>query len=197
MENTSPIIDHLLDYLEEPLVVGSGANMTTVLRQALAAQEWLLTQYLGSWLELVGGVVDCEYPHAMRFRAQLRAIGRLAERVSAATPNQEQVVLLESIQSCLKTTLRSMNIVPRDRDLQWGIWARDIPMAIATAFGETGFLDPLICEGIAPCCMYAALLVSQVVTDDGVAEEIADKMFEEKPRALVELMRGLPVAPEA
>ncbi len=168
--------------------------MTTLLRQGQVAQEWLLTNYLTAWLELVGGTVDCDYPLAKAYRVQLRALARMAEHLSASDPGSQQIVELHHIEAMLQSTLRSMGGYPAERDMQWGIWARDVPLSVAYGFGETEFLDPTICHGIAPCCMYAAFLVSQVVTDAGVAEEIAQKMFEEKPRALVEIMRSLPVS---
>lgn len=197
METHSPIINSLLDYLDEPPVLGSDPNMTTLLRQGQAAQEWLLTHYLASWLELVGGIVDCDYPLARPFRVQLRALARLAEHLDAGHSDSEQIMHLTSVEAMLKSTLRSMNGSPSERDMQWGLWARDVPMSIAYAFSETTFLNPMICEGIAPCCMFAAFLVSMVVTDDGVAEEIEERMFGEKPRVLVDLMRSIPDSPEA
>ncbi len=196
METPSPLINGLLDYLGEEPMLGS-PNMTTLLRQGQVAQEWLVTNYLASWLELIGGLVDCEYPLAKRFRVQYRALARLTQYLDPRDAESNQIVELRSVEANLQSTLRVMAGHPSERGMQWGIWARDVPMSIAHAFSDTAFLNPLICEGIAPCCMYAAFLVSQVVTDDGVAEEIAEKMFEEKPRALIEIMRSLPTAPEA
>jgi hypothetical protein len=195
--HTSPLINNLLDYLGEEPIVGSDPNMTTLLRHGQAAQEWLLTQYLGSWLELVGGLVGCGYPLALAHRPMMHALSRLGEKLNPALSVTDQVFFLGSVHDHLQSILRRMNGFPDERSMQWGIWARDVPMAIVYGFSETSFLNPLICEGIVPCCMYAALLVSQVVTDDGVAEEIEDKMFEAKPRALAELLRELPAAPEA
>lgn len=197
METQSPLINSLLDYLDEPPVLGSEPNMTTLLRQGQAAQEWLLTHYLPAWLEIIGGLVDCDYPLGRAHRVQLRALARLAERLDANSLDSEQIMMLNSVESLIKGTLRIMNKTPSERDMQWGLWARDVPMSIAYAFSETTFLNPLICEGIAPCCMFAAFLVSMVVTDSGVAEEIEERMFGEKPRVLVELMRTIPDSPEA
>lgn len=197
MDSPSPIIDNILDYLGEPPAGGSGANMTTLLRQGQAAQEWLLTHYLPSWLELIGGLVDCDYPLARAHRVQLRALGNQADCIAACASEAEQVVLLYGVESLLRSNLRHMHVSPRERDLQWGLWARDVPMSIAHAFTESEFMNPLICEGIAPVCMLSAFLVSQVVTDDGVAETISHKMFEEKPRALIDIVRGIPSSPEA
>lgn len=197
MDTPSPIINGLLDYLGEEPALGSDPNMTTLLRQGQAAQEWLLSNYLAAWLELIGGIVDCDYPLAKARRVQLRALSRLSEYLDANQPESQLIVELHNTEAMLQSTLRNMGGFPAERDMQWGIWARDVPMSIAYAFNDTTFLNPVICEGIAPCCMYAAFLVSQVVTDDGVAEEIADKMFEEKPRALIEIMRSIPDSPEA
>jgi hypothetical protein len=193
--DSSPLTNHLLEFLGEPPMPGSVANPTTLLRQGQAAQEWLLSHYLTSWLELIGGLVEAGYPKATAFRSQLRANARLAEYIDA--DNSNQVFCLESIRASLQSTLRMMGGYPSERDMQWGVWARDVPMSIAYAFDESEFMDAVVCESIAPCCMYAAFLVSHVVEDAGVAEEIASAMFEQKPRALVEILRSLPTAPEA
>ncbi len=197
METPSPIINGLLDYLGEEPMRDSDPNRTTLLRQAQVAEAWLLSNYLAAWLELIGGLVDCDYPLARAYRVQLRALSRLAGHIDINGPTSSQIVALNSVESMLQSTLRSMGVCPSERDMQWGIWARDVPMSIAYGFSETTFLNSFICEGIAPCCMYAAFLVSQIVTDDGVAEEISGKMFEAKPRALIEIMRSIPDAPEA
>ena len=178
-------------------MAGLAPNPTTLIRQAEVAQDWLFQVYLGSWLQLVGGLVEAGYPLAKSFRGPLRAIGRLTDRLVPDLDLAEQVVLLQSVQHHLRSTLRLMGLYPEERGLQWGIWARDVPMAIAYGFDETEFLDALICKDVAPCVMYAALLVSEVVTDDGVAEEIVESMFGEMPRSLVELIRGVRAAPEA
>lgn len=178
-------------------MVGSEANMTTLLRQAQVAQEWLIKNYLGCWLELIGGTIECDYPLARAHRVQLRSLANLVDHVDPLSPQTDQFMRLHSVSTMLQSTLRSMGGAPRERDLQWGIWARDVPTAIAYALEESEFMDPLICEHIAPCCMFAAFLVSRVVTDDGVADEISGKMFEEKPRLLMQLLRELPTAPEA
>ncbi len=198
MDTASPLEYHLLDYLgEDPFAPTKDKNFTTLLRHGQVAQEWLIKAYLGAWLELVGGLVDCEYPLAMRHRVQLRAISRLAEQLDPGLTPAEQVSFLVSVQTYLQSVLRRMAVCPSDRDMQWGIWGKDVPTAIAYGFGDTGILSPLVCESIAQCTMYAALCVSQCVTDDGVAEEIITQMFEAKPRALLELLRAVPDAPEA
>jgi len=197
MEDPSPLTSGLLEILGEPPMAGLAPNPTTLIRQAEVAQDWLFQVYLGSWLQLVGGLVEAGYPLAKSFRGPLRAIGRLTDRLVPDLDLAEQVVLLQSVQHHLRSTLRLMGLYPEERGLQWGIWARDVPMAIAYGFDETEFLDALICKDVAPCVMYAALLVSEVVTDDGVAEEIVESMFGEMPRSLVELIRGVRAAPEA
>lgn len=198
MQTQSPLEYHLLEYLgEDPFTAQDPKNLTTLLRHGQIAQEWLIREYLGAWLELIGGLVDASYPLALRNRVRFRALARLAEQLDPALPPAEQVSFLHSTQTHLQSTLRSMSICPSERDMQWGLWSRDIPVAIAFGFTETEILSPLVCEGVGQVCMYAALLVSQVVTDDGVAEEIVGRMFESKPRALLELLRGVPDAPEA
>jgi hypothetical protein len=197
MEDPSPLTNGLLEFLGEPPVLDAHANPTTLIQQAQVAEAWLFKVYLGSWLELIGGLVGAGYPLATAFQPSLRAISRLAERLVPGLPVTNQVVLLQSVQTYLRSTLKLMHLYPEERGLQWGIWARDVPMAIAWGFDETDYLDALICKDIAPCVMYAALLVSEVVTDDGVAEEISEKMFGELPRSLVELLRAVPAAPEA
>lgn len=197
METNSPLINELLEFLGESPTKGSDPNMTTLLRQGQAAQQWLLTHYLPSWLELIGSLVDCEYPQARAHRVQLRALSRMSEHLDAKNADANQIMMLHSIETLLQSTLRTMNRAPAERDLQWGLWGRDVPLSIVHGFRETDFMNPMLCEGIAPCCMYAAFLVSQVVTDHGVADEIASKMFEQKPRQLIEIMREIPAAPEA
>jgi len=194
---TSPLTNNLLDFLGEEPVFGTDPNPAKLLQQGQVAQAWLLETYLAAWLELIGGLVDCEYPIALAFRPSLRAIARLAELIDPGLSLPEQIEQLTSMQTYLKSTLKMMNTVPREREFQWGIWARDVPMSIAYGFEEVEFLDPLVCRDIAPVCMYAAFLVSLVVTDSGVAEEISSKMFGELPRQLVELLRSLPAVPEA
>lgn len=178
-------------------MAGPAINPATLMCQAQVAQDWLFQVYLGAWLDLIGGLVDAGYPLAGAFRPSLRAIGRLTEQLTPDLPVAEQVMLLASVQHHLRSTLRLMGLYPEERGLQWGIWARDVPMAIAYGFDETDFLDALICKDVAPCVMYAALLVSEVVTDTGVAEEIEATMFGELPRSLIELLRSVPAAPEA
>lgn len=198
MHTHSPLEYHLLEYLgEDPFAVQNPKNPTTLLRHGQIAQEWLIKAYLGAWLELIGGLVDASYPLALRYRAQFRALARLGERLDPSLPPAEQVSFLMGAQHHLQSTLRSMAECPSERDMQWGLWGRDIPVAIAFGFTDTEILSPLVCESIGQCCMYAALLVSQVVTDDGVAEEIVGQMFEAKPRALLELLKTIPDAPEA
>ncbi len=197
MEDTSPLTNSLLEFLGEPPVLGPDTNPTTLMRQAEEAQRWLYKIYLGSWLELVGSVVEAGYPLARSHQSSLRAISRLEEQLDPLSHASHQVVFLHSVQTYLRSALKHMDIYPEERGLQWGIWARDVPMAIAHGFDETDFLDALICKDIAPCVMYAALLVSEVVTDEGTAEEIAETMFEELPRLLIELLRAVPAAPEA
>ena len=194
---TSPLINHLLDYLGEDSDSEATLNNTTLLRHAQIAQEWLLTHYLRAWLELVGALVECKYPVALRHQVQLRALARLAETVDSNSSVAEQHLLLESIHTYLRSTLKIMNGLPTERSMQWGVWANEVALSIAYGFSETDFLDAMICQSIAPCCMYASFLVSQVVEDEGVASEISSKMFEQKPRALLELLRRAPVAPEA
>jgi len=198
MQTQSPLEYHLLDYLgEDAFVVKDPKNLTTLLRHGQIAQEWLLKAYLGAWLELVGGLVDCEYPRALRNRVQLRALSRLGEQLDPSLSPTEQLSFLQSVLTHLQSTLRHMSVCPSSRDMQWGIWGKDVPMAIAYGCVDAQVVSPLISESIADCCMYAALLVSHCVTDYGVAEEIVTRMFEAKPRALLELLQAVPDAPEA
>ncbi len=196
MKTSSALVNGLLDYLGEEPSLAPDRNMATLHHQGQRAQWWLVSNYLASWLALIGDLTDREYPVAKRFRVQLRALARLSTYLDPSDPESNQITELRSIEANLQSTLRVMAGYPSERDMQWGIWARDVPMSIAHALAETEFLDPLICEGIAPCCMYAAFLVSRVV-DDGAAKEISSRMFEEKPRELIELMDSVPVSPEA
>jgi hypothetical protein len=192
----TPLADHLLDYLGEGPSSPVAHNLTTVMRQGQAAQEWLLVEYLGAWLDLISGLVTAEYPLAVKYAGAIRAIGRLKHQLSAELDVSEQVFFLKGLEDSIKGVARFTGVAT-ERSMQWGIWGKDIPASIGYGFSETDVLSPLICEGIAPVCMYAAFLVSQVVTDEGVAEEVADKMFETMPRQLLELLRGIPSAPEA
>lgn len=190
-------MNHLLDYLDEPLTTGSDPNPTTLLRQGQVAQEWLLQTYLDTWLVLIGGLVECGYPLAQGFRPALRAIARMTEQLDCDLPAAQQLFRLHNIETHLRSTIKRMCADVAHRDLQWGIWSRDVPSAIAYGFDEVDFLDPLVCRAIAQCTMYAAFLVSQVVTDEGVAEEIEAEMFGVMPRRLIELLSATPSAPEA
>ncbi len=192
----TPLADHLLDYLDEDPAPVVAYNLTTLMRQGQVAQEWLLTEYLGTWLDLLGGLVTCGYPLAVKYAGALRAIGALKGQLDASKDVAEQVFFLKGCEDSIRGVARFCGVAS-ERSMQFGVWARDIPIALAYGFSETDILSPLICEGIAPVCMYAAFLVSQVVTDEGVAEEVSDRMFETLPRELLTLLSSLPAAPEA
>lgn len=192
----SALTNNLLDFLGEP-PVDAETNLTTVLRHGVVAQEWLLKTYLKDWLVLLGATVDAEYDLAKAHRVTIRALARFSERIDPALTPLEQIQFLNSIETHLKSLLRHISGYPQERDLQWGIWSRDVPMHIAYGFSEAQILDPVICECIAPVCMLLAFLVSQIVSDSGVAEEIEETMFGKLPRQLLELIRQLPEAPEA
>lgn len=196
MESSSPLANHLLDYLGEGPIIGRYANCTTVLRQGQLAQDWLLTTYLGAWLELLRGLVECRYPLAEARPVAFLAVSRLQQQLDPGLSATDQIFFLENTQTHIKLLAKNTGVAS-ERSMQWGVWGRDIPIAIATGFIESDILNPVICEGIAPCCMYAAFVASQVVTDDGVAEEIGAKMFEEMPRALLDIIQRTPAAPEA
>ena len=195
MESAS-LSNHLLEYLGEEPVVPQNSNPTTLLRHGQIAQEWLLKSYLGAWIELIGGLVDCDYQVARANARVFKAVALQAKRIDPGLTNTEQIFFLGGLQAALQHAARSCGVAT-ERSMQWGVWARDVPMAIAHGFSDTDFLNPVICEGIAPCSMYAAFLVSQTVTDTGVSEEIASKMFEELPRVLLDVLQRVPAAPEA
>jgi len=192
----TPLTDHLLEYLCEEYHLTVAYSLTTLMHEGQVAQEWLLTKYLAAWLNLIGGCVDAGYPLALRHGRALRAIQKLELQIDAARDVSDQVFFLRGVEDSIKGVARFCG-VPDERSMQWGVWGRDVPIAMAYGFSETEVLSPLICEGIAPCCMYAAFLVSLVVTDEGTAEEIADRMFEVMPRELLDLLQRLPAAPEA
>lgn len=196
METSSPIENNLLDYLGEEPVMGREPNLTTVLRQGQIAQEWLLTAYLGAWLQLIGGLVKCDYPLAMGRAEAFLAVARLEQQIDPGLSAIDQVFFLENTQTYIKLLAKNTG-VPSTRSMQWGIWARDVAVAITAGFVESDILNPVICEALTPCCQYAAFVVSQVVTDDGVAEEISAKMFEALPRVLLNIIQRTPAAPEA
>jgi len=197
MDTSSPVINHLLDFLGESPLQAPDPNPTTLLRHGQVAQEWMLKCYLHSWLELIESLVQCDYPEARAHRLMFRAVAGLREDIDPAFDPQRQSVFLHSVTTHLQSTARAVGGYPDERSLQWGIWARDIPLSVVYGFEETSFMDSSTCQDIAPPCMYAAFLVSQVVTDEGAAEEIEETMFEVLPRALVTLLRSLPDAPEA
>lgn len=196
METKSPIENGLLDYLGEGLAMGPRLNPTTLLRHGQIAQEWLLSSYLGAWLELIGGLVDCDYPLARAHAVQFRALARLGKEIDPGLCGNDQVFFLGSLESLLKFSCKSAG-TPHTRAMQWGVDARDVAMAVVDGFIDSKILNPVICEAAVPCAMYAAFLVSQVVTDAGVAEEIAVKMFEELPRGILDTIRRVPESPEA
>lgn len=189
------LTSHLHDYFGVDVNIDP-ANHTTLLRQATLAQEWLIKSYLTSWLELLGGTLGCDYPLASKNAINLRAVSNLREMLDPAAGAGQLGFVLNSIERNLRH-LATLVQVPEDRGLQWGVWARDVPMSIAYACAEQKFLDGSVCRDVASCCMYAALVVSQIVTDAGVAEEIAARMFEEMPRELLAILSATPVAPEA
>ena len=186
---------HLADYLSDEQH-SAAPNPATVLEQGERAQAWLLEQYLGGWLQLIGALPDAGYPRARRSQVILRQLGREAERISPGRPTSEQIFYLEALCRLLRGACQSINRVD-DRGMQWGIWARDVVLSIAEGFADSQLLDGVVCESIAPCCMYAALLTSMVVEDSGTADEINGRMFETLPRELLGIIRATPAAPEA
>ena len=197
---TSPIINNLLDSLGEEPLAGEEVNATTLLKQAEVAVSWLLQDYLFSWLEIAGGTIGCSYPQALAYRVRLRVISDMRldlERLTKSGSVSEKVFFLGGVETHLRSLAGNMNLAPSSRSLQWGVDARDIAAAVGYGFREAAFLDDGIPGQVASCAMLTAFLVSQIVTDDGVAEEIAGRMFTVKPYELVDLLQGLPVAPEA
>lgn len=186
---------HLHDYFGVDATIDH-VNPTTLLRQATVAQEWLLTKYLSTWLEVVGSLVECDYPLAKSNAINLRAVAGLREHLDPAADHATLSFLLASVDRNLRH-LALYTKLPQDRAMQWGIWARDVPMSIAHALTEQPFLDGAICKEIASCCMYAAFVVSQIVTDSGVADELEMRLFEEMPMELLGLLSAVPAAPEA
>lgn len=196
---TSPIINNLLDSLGEEPLAGEEANATTLLKQAEVAVDWLLRDYLYSWLELARGLVGCSYPQALAYRVRLNVIAdmRLDLDTVAKGSSTEKVFFLAGLETHLRSLLSGMPGSPSSRSLQWGVDARDIGAAIGYGFREAAFLDDGIPGQVSACAMLTAFLVSQIVTDDGVAEEIAERMFVTKPMLLIEKLQELPAAPEA
>lgn len=186
---------HLNDYLGIDVSIDP-ASATTLMQQAMQAQEWLRATYLPEWLELLGGLVVCDYPLARSNAAALRGVCDMRSTIEQATDIAQLEFALANIERNVRTIATSTKL-PRDRAMQWGIWARDVPMAIAHGLAEQPFLDAGVCKAIAGCCMYCAYVTSQIVTDDGVAEEIAMRMFEVMPRELLALLSSAPPAPEA
>ena len=195
---TSPIVNNLLDSLGEEPLAGEEVNVTTLLKQAEVSVDWLLRDYLYSWLELARWLVGCSYPQALAYRVRLNVIAdmRLDLDTVAKGSVSEKVFFLGGIETHLRSLLSSMPAAPSSRSLQWGVDARDVAAAIGYGFKESAFLDDGIPGQVASCSMLCAFLVSQIVTDDA-AEEIAGRMFLAKPMALIEKLQALPPAPEA
>lgn len=195
---TSPLTEHLHEYLHEEPSAAPAANLATVLKQGERAQDFLWEKYLGAWLDVIGGLPQAGYSRANRkgFAQRLERLGKTAAELREERTKTEAVFFLESLRFLLSGACAEVNRAD-ERSMQWGLWARDVPMSIAYGFSESAVLDPLICEGIAPCCMYAAYLTSMIVEDEGVAEEIEYRFFEQLPRELLTLVRETPAAPEA
>lgn len=191
----SAIVTHLLDSLDED-AVAAPVNDTTLHRQAVAAVDWLLHDYLFSWLELLEGAVKCEYPRAMAQRVRLQVLSNLRHDLQGKDLTA-CVFELASIETFLRSILKDLRVAPDERAMQWGVWGRDVPISIAYGFQDAKFLDDTVPKQISACAMQCAFLVSQLVTDDGVAEEISHRMFDAKPRALLALLQSIPAAPEA
>lgn len=192
------LTNHLLDYLHEDDEQRrlSPCSQATLLQHGMVAQEWLLKSYLDGWLKLLGGTVFCEYPLARRHAASIRGIERMRDALDPTLSTADQVFLLRGLEDALKG-VAAFTGAPSQRSLQWGVWGREVPAALALAFEQSDDLSPVVCEAIAACCMYAAFLMSQIVTDSGTADEVGDSMFEQEPRVLLKLLDGLPEAPAA
>jgi len=200
MAPTSPIINNLLDSLDEAPLSGPDANPTALLWQSGVAVQWLLQDYLFSWLELCQGAIKCEYPQAVAYRIRLQAIANMRLDIGEIANNGsawDKVRFLGSLETFLRSLAKGMATSPTSLALQWGINARDIPMAVSHAFKETDFLDDGLPKMIGDCSMLLAFLLAQIVEDEGVLEEIDERMFSSKPRALIELLQSIPAPPEA
>lgn len=189
------LLTHLLDSLDEDTTTPT-VNDTTLHHQATAATRWLVQDYLFSWLELAEGAIKAEYPRALTHRIRLQVLSNLRHDFEGKGIG-ECIFLLASIETHLRSILADLRLAPDDRALQWGIWGRDIPISVAFGFQDAGFLDDTLPKQIATCTMQLAFLMSQLVEDDGVAEEISARMFDKKPRELVKLLQRIPQAPEA
>lgn len=193
----NPVTTHLLDYLQEEPPSGAPAvNHTTMLQQGERAQSWLIETYLKAWLEIIGGLRDAGYPKAFVRGNRLKRLANEVTGLGVERSKTDLVFFLEGLQFLLRSVCAEIN-APAERSMQWGIWARDVAMAVALGFEESEILDPVVCEAIAPCVMYAAFLVGMVVEDDGTCDEIEVRMFEQLPRELLALIRETPNAPEA
>lgn len=187
---------HLAEYLHDD-TSAAAANPATLLMQAERAQQWLIDVYLTEWLQLVGELpASRAKSSSVAMRLRLRILGREAAQLAKPRDKAELVFYLESLHTILRSAAREIG-APDSRAMQWGVWGRDIPMAMAYAFGDSSVLDPVICEGIAPCCMYAAFVVSVGLEDPAAADEIEERMFERRPRELLALIQQTPAAPEA
>ncbi len=193
---TSPLTEHLLEYLNEGPSGAPAANLATVLHQGERAQQWLLSSYLAAWLEVIGDLPKAGYPRAFSRGRRLQRIAQEAAELAGERTNTEWIFFLESLTFLLRGACADVN-KPDERAMQWGLWARDVPMAVVCGFGDTKILDATICDAVAPAAMYAAFLVGMIVEDQGVSEEIEQRMFEDLPRELLTLLRDTPVAPEA
>jgi len=190
----SPILANLTEYLHDPDSSARPSNPATVVAQGERAQRWLLDVYLFSWLELLAQLPAAGYRRA-RPRLRFERLRNEAATLKDARDADEWIFYLTSLQSLLRRLASEVN-VPDERSMQWGIWARDIPMAVADGFEEIT-LDGSISDGIAAACMYAAFLAGMVIEDSGTAEEVSFAMFEQLPRQLLQIVKEVPLAPEA
>lgn len=194
MATTSHLTNHIRYVLgEEPLPVT--ANPATTLRQAERAQRWLLEVYLVEWLKVVAALKLPDSDWIERIASN--ALTRLGGGIATDGTKTELVFFLGGLQSHLRLFLSHLNGAPRGRSLDWGIMGRDVPMAIVDGYREAGGLDPVVCEGVSQCTMLCAFLVSQVLDEGALAEQISETMFEAKTLELLRVLDEVTPSPEA
>lgn len=201
--SVSVITNHLRYLLEEEAPLPVTANQTTILRQAEHAQHWLMHCYLRDWIGVAQDWVHKRSGSQLQRFQQLQAIVRLACYLGPSgsllhATKTEKVFFLGSLQGYLRSYLTSTGHYPHDRSLDWGIRAKGVAASVVDAFKESGFLDPVVCDGVAQCVMLLAFLMSQELPEQSAqAEEICGRMFEKKAQELLDDLLELPTSPEA
>lgn len=175
-----PLVTAAMELVELDPVPGSRVNETATLLRAARAERWLLETYLQAWLDGCAELPKAGYPLAQKIVHRLQALpALLTPALDTHCDAAGRSFALNNVTDCLqRLCVETFNDTNECRSLQWGIWARDPAADMAAAFKKVPFLDPAPCKELTKPTMYAAYLMSQIITDDGVAEEIEAALFD-------------------